>query len=80
MEALVYASDTGYTQSFPIRAIKVTDTGVVWVYAGSYGTFYTDKYLRSPRSDGHWIRLKDSNILYYQTILSIAAAIDEYLP
>ena len=27
----------------------------------------------------HWMPLKNSNILFYQTILSIAAAIDEYL-
>ena len=28
----------------------------------------------------HWMPLKNSNILFYQTILSIAAAVDEYLP
>ena len=60
--------------------MKVDASGAVQVYIGTYGTLYTDKYLRSSRSDERWFPLKNSNILFYQTILSIAAAIDEYLP
>jgi hypothetical protein len=60
--------------------MKVDANGAVQVYIGTYGTIYTDKYLRSPRSDERWSPLKNSNILFYQTILSIAAGIDEYLP
>ena len=80
MNALVFDSKTGFSEPFPIRAMKVDDTGSVQVYIGTYGTIYTDKYLRSSRSDERWFPLKNSNILFYQTILSIAAGIDEYLP
>ena len=80
MNALVFDSKSGYSEPFPIRAMKVDATGAVQVYIGTYGTLYTDKYLRSSRSDERWSPLKNSNILFYQTILSIAAAIDEYLP
>jgi hypothetical protein len=52
----------------------------VEVYIGTPGSFYTDKYLRGKGSEEHWMPLKDSNILFYQTILSIAAGIDDYLP
>ena len=80
MNALVFNSKTGFSEPFPIRAMKVDATGAVQVYIGTYGTIYTDKYLRSSRSDERWSPLKNSNILFYQTILSIAAGIDEYLP
>ena len=43
-------------------------------------TIYTDKHLRGRNGEEHWMPLKNSNVLFYQTILSIAAAIDEYLP
>ena len=79
MLALVYDSKKGYTESFPIRAMRVNADGQVEVYVGTPDTFYTDKYLRSNRGEDHWMPLKGSNILFYQTILSIAAALDEYL-
>ena len=44
-----------------------------------FGTIYTDKYLRGSASEERWRPLKGSNILFYQTILSIAKSIDEYL-
>lgn len=80
MLALVYDSKKGYSESYPIRAMKIDDQGEVEVYVGSTGTIYTDKYLRGKQSEEHWMPLKGSNILFYQTILSIAGAIDEYLP
>lgn len=40
---------------------------------------YTDKYLRGKNGEEHWMPLKGSSILFYQTILSIAATIDVYL-
>lgn len=79
MLALVYDSKKGYSESFPIRAIRVDGDGSVQVYVGTTGTIYTDKYLRGRMSEEHWMPLKGSNILFYQTILSIAGAIDEYL-
>ena len=80
MYALVYDGKKGYTESFPIRALRVNAAGAVEVYIGTPGSFYTDKYLRGKGSEEHWMPLKDSNILFYQTILSIAAGIDDYLP
>ena len=80
MLALVYDSKKGYTQSFPIRAMRVNAAGSVEVYIGTPGAIYTDKYLRGRGGEEHWMPLKGSNILFYQTILSIAGAIDEYLP
>ena len=78
MSALVYDSKKGYTESFPIRAMRLDDSGAVEVYIGTPGTVYTDRYLRGHGGGEHWIPLKDSNILFYQTILSIAGAIEEY--
>ena len=80
MLALVYDSKKGYTESFPIRAMRISDSGAVEIYVGTPGAFYTDKYLRGGNGEDHWFPLKGSNILFYQTILSIAGAIDEYLP
>lgn len=80
MLALVYDSKKGYTESFPIRAMRINAAGSVEVYIGTSGTIYTDKYLRGRNGEEHWMPLKGSNILFYQTILSIAGAIDEYLP
>lgn len=79
MNALVFDSKKGYTETYPIRAMRLDDKGMVEVYIGTYGTYYTDKYLRGKNGEEHWMPLKNSNILYYQTILSIAARIDEYL-
>lgn len=79
MLALVFDSKKGYTETFPIRALRVNEKGAVEAYIGTFGTIYTDKYLRGKWSDEHWLALKDSNILFYQTILSIARHIDEYL-
>ncbi|MBQ1913011.1 MAG: hypothetical protein II171_05575 [Bacteroidales bacterium] len=79
MRALVFDSKKGYTETFPIRALRVNEKGAVEAYIGTFGTIYTDKYLRGKWSEEHWMGLKDSNILFYQTILSIARNIDVYL-
>ena len=79
MKALVFDSKKGYSETYPIRAMRLDDKGNVQVYVGTFGTIYTDRYLRSKNGEEHWMTLKNSNILFYQTILSIAAAIDEYL-
>ena len=80
IKALVFDSRTGYSEAYPIRALRVNDKDEVEVYVGSFGTIYTDRYLRGKGSEEHWTSLKDSNILFNQTILSIARNIDEYLP
>ena len=80
MLALVYDNKKGYSESYPIRAMRLGVNGEVEVYVGSTGTIYTDKYLRGKQSEEHWLPLKGSNILFYQTILSIAGAIDQYIP
>ena len=80
MNGMVYNAAKGYTETFPIRALRINDAGTVEVYVGTYGTLYTDGYLRGKRSEEHWLPLKDSNILFFQTILSIANSIDSYLP
>ncbi len=80
MKALVFNGDKGYSESFPIRALRVNDKGVLEAYIGTFGTIYTDGYLRGKASAEHWMPLKDSNILFFQTILSIANNIDEYIP
>ena len=80
MKALVFDNKKGYSETFPIRAIRLDGKGQVEVYIGTFGTIYTDKYLRGKNGEEHWMPLKNSNVLFYQTILSIAAAIDEYLP
>lgn len=79
MNVLVYNGKKGYTETFPIRALKINGKGDVEIYVGTYGTIYTDKYLRGKNSEERWIPLKDSNVLFFQTILSIAANIDQYL-
>lgn len=79
IKALVFNSKTGYSEAFPIRAIRVNDRDEVEVFVGNFGTIYTDKYLRGKGSEDRWQPLKSSNILFYQTILSIAKTIDEYL-
>ena len=79
MNVLVYDSKKKYSESFPIRALKVDSGGAVQLYAGTVGTFYTEKYLRGPLSEEHWMPLRGSNVLFQPTILSIAAAIDDYL-
>jgi len=79
IKALVFNSKTGYSEAFPIRAIRVSDRDEVEVFVGNFGTIYTDKYLRGKASEDRWQPLKGSNILFYQTILSIAKTIDEYL-
>ena len=75
----VYDSRKKYSESFPIRAMKLDARGELLVYIGTAGTIYTERYLRGPLSEEHWAPLKGSNILFHQTILSIADAIDEYL-
>ena len=79
MEVLVYDSKKKYAERFPIRAMRLDGKGAVEVYAGTVGTVYTEKYLRGILSEEHWMPLRGSNVLFQQTILSIAAAIDEYL-
>ena len=80
MNVQVYDSKKKYSESFPIRAMKIDAGGAVQVYAGTAGTTYTENYLRGPLSEEHWMPLKGSNVLFHQTILSIASAIDDYLP
>jgi hypothetical protein len=79
IKALVFDSKTGYSEAYPIRALRVNDKDEVEVFVGNFGTIYTDRYLRGKGSEERWTSLKDSNILFYQTILSIAKTIDEYL-
>ena len=80
MKALVFDSKTGYSVPYPIRGLRINDKDEVEVFVGNFGTIYTDRYLRGKGSDDRWQPLKSSNILFYQTILSIADTIDEYLP
>ncbi|MBO4634798.1 MAG: hypothetical protein J5669_05445 [Bacteroidales bacterium] len=80
MRVLVFDSKKGYTETFPIRAMRINGNGDVEVYVGTFKTIYTDNYLRGKMSEEHWSALKDSNILFYQTILSIVKNIDAYLP
>ena len=79
MKCLVFDSKKGYTETFPIRALRVNDKDEVDVCVGNFGTIYTDKFLRGKASEDHWKPLKGSSILFYQTILSIAKTIDDYL-
>ena len=80
IKALVYDSKTGYSEPFPIRALRVGKNDEVEVFIGNFGTIYTEKFLAGKASEDRWQPLKGSNILFYQTILSIAKTIDEYLP
>ena len=80
IKALVYDGKTGYSVACPIRGLRVNAKDEVEVFVGNFGTIYTDKYLRGKGSEDRWQSLKSSNILFYQTILSIADTIDEYLP
>ncbi len=79
MNVVVYDRKKGYSETFPIRAMRLDSAGQVEVYVGTYGTIYTERYLRGPLSEEHWMPLKNSNILFYQTILSIAGGLDAYL-
>lgn len=79
IKALVFNSKTGYSEPFPIRALRVNGKDEVEVFIGNFGTIYTDKYLRGEASADRWTGLKNSSILFYQTILSIAKTIDEYI-
>ncbi len=79
IKALVFNKDTGYSEAFPIRGLRVNGQDQVEVFVGHFGTIYTEKYLRGKGSEDRWQPLKGSNILFYQTILSIAKTIDEYL-
>ena len=79
MNVLVYDSKKKYSESFPIRAMKIDADGAVLLYAGTAGTVYTEKYLRGPLSEEHWMPLRGSNVLFQPPFLSIADAIDEYL-
>ena len=80
ISALVYDSKKGYSEAYPIRGLRVNERDEVEVFVGNFRTIYTDKYLRGKNSEDRWQSLKSSNILFYQTILSIAKTIDEYLP
>lgn len=80
IKAYVFNSETGAPEERPIRGLRVNDKGEVEVLVGNFGTIYTDKYLRGKRSEDRWEPLMSPGILFYQTILSIADTIDEYLP
>lgn len=79
IKALVFNSKTGYSETFPIRGLRVNQKDEVEVFVDNFGTIYTDKFLRGSASEERWQLLKGSNILFYQTILSIIKTIDEYL-
>ena len=79
MNVMVYDAGTARAETFPIRALRVNGQGGVEVYVGDYDNIYTEKYLRGKGSEEHWMSLKDSGILFFQTILSIANHIDEYI-
>ena len=72
--------NASYAVSSESRGLRIGEKGDVEVFVGIFGTIYTDKYLRGKASEDRWQPLKGSNILFYQTILSIAKNIDEYLP
>ena len=78
--AFVFDSKKGYSEAYPIRGLRVNERDEVEVFVGNFGTIYTDRYLRGKGSEDRWQSLKSSNILFYQTILSIAKTIDEHLP
>ena len=80
IKALVFDNKTGFSEAFPIRGLRVNDKDEVEVFVGNFGTIYTDNFLRGKASEERWKPLKSSNILFYQTILSIAKTIDEYIP
>lgn len=79
IKALVFDKAKGYTETKPIRALRVDEKGEVEVCIGNYGTIYTDKFLRGKASEDHWTKLRGSNVMFYQTILSIIKTIDVYL-
>lgn len=79
MFAQVYDSKKKHSQAFPIRAMRLDPQDRVEIYIGTADTVYTENYLRGRLSEEHWQLLKDSAILFQPTILSIAAAIDDYL-
>lgn len=79
IKAIVFDGKKGYSETFPIRAMRLGKAGTVEVYIGTFGTIYTDRYLRGKGGEEHWMPLKDSGILFYQTILSIAGSIDLYI-
>ena len=60
--------------------MRLGSKGEVEIYLGSSGTVYTEKYLLSRRSDDRWCSLRSPKVLFYDTILSIASGIGEYLP
>ena len=61
IKALVFNSKTGYSETFPIRGLRVNEKGDVEVFVGIFGTIYTDKYLRGSASEERWRPLKGSN-------------------
>ena len=79
IKALVFDSAQGHSVIMPIKAMRVSPAGAVEVYLGRDDSIYTEKYLRGERSSEHWKPLKGSDILFYQTVMSIAETIDEYL-
>ena len=79
IKALVFDKKTGYSEAYPIRALRVNAKDEVEVFVGNFGTIYTDKFLRGKASEERWRPLLGSDILFYQTILSIARNIDEYI-
>jgi len=80
IKALVFDKGKGYTETKPIRALRVSDKGEVEVCIGNFGTIYTDNFLRGKASEDHWMPLRGSSVMFYQTILSIIKTIDVYLP
>lgn len=79
IKALVFEKSKGYTETKPIRALRVNPKGEVEVFIGNFGTIYTEKFLHTDSSQDHWTTLRGSNVMFYQTILSIIKTIDVYL-
>ena len=79
LTALVYDKGKKSYSSVPVEALRVSETGDVEVFLGNETSIYTDKFLRTDSSGEHWRPVRGSEILFLQTVLSIAERIDDYL-
>ena len=44
MKALVFNSKTGYSETFPVRGLRVNQKDEVEVFVGNFGTIYHQKH------------------------------------
>lgn len=79
LTALVYDKGKKSYYSVPVEALRVSEEGEVEVFLGNETSIYTDKFLRTDRSGEHWRPVRGSEVLFLQTVLSIAERIDDYL-